>query len=183
VQDIEFQPLDSIRWHLIELELSNIENLGELEDIIKKKVMVAEQNISGHHSPLAHICRVVLKGHTPIFWDLQGDHALDELKEVLNEWLLNRGHIVWIDSLVSLVKPPLDLEAFSKRDDLLGEVLRDIRDLKQDQSRLKGVVERCLLPMSASYKLRGILKELPDDFNDRLVNEVESLLINLLESD
>ncbi len=180
---MEFQPLDSLRWHILEYDIEGEDALDELEEGLKRELVALEQTQNTESAPLAHICRILLHGRSRLFWQLQRDGALEEIRETLNELLLDSGSGVWIAKIRESVKPPVDLCARRKRDDLLGEVLRSAHLLRKDREKLKEEVERCLSPLAANRKLRKLLDELPADFNQMLVEDVEGLLINLLEGD
>ena len=181
---MEFYPLDYIRWHNLEYDLSEIDQLDKMEEGIKKMLVALDAQPQGtKFTPSAHLCRILLKGRSPLFWPLQKEMALEDLVEVLNDWLLESGVQVWIEKIKRKIRPPLDLEARRKRDDLLGEVLKMTGLLHKNERERKEAIEKCFAPMKSNRKLRKLLDDLPSGFDLELIDEVEGLLINMLEGD
>ncbi len=181
---MDFCPLDSVRWHTLEYDLKETDRLDKLEEGLKKKLAVLEkQSQAGKHIPSAHLCRIFLKGHTPLFWHLQKEGAAEDLTEILNEWLFESGSQVWIEKIKKSIRPLLDLKARKQRDDLLGEVLKMTGSLRKNEKELSEAMKKCFAPMMSHRKLRRLLDDLPGGFDLELIDEVEGLLINMLEGD
>lgn len=100
MQQIEFVPCDSLRWHEIHLNCSQVELLGDIEDQLPAVVEPLAQEADGRSLAV----RIRLVGATPLHRELTSPGTLDRLADTLSHRLREYGEI-WLEKLKLFTQP------------------------------------------------------------------------------
>lgn len=92
--NVNFLPTDSLRWHLLEIDISETEMLNDLDDLIEQHAMMLLESADGR--PLA--VRVQLNGETDLHSELSRPGATEHLTTAFASRLSEVGEI-WLESV------------------------------------------------------------------------------------
>jgi DNA repair protein SbcD/Mre11 len=110
-----FVPVDSIRWHRIELDTSEVTTVEALLSLAEEQVVAAcAEPVDGH------AVRLTLAGRTQIRGELAKPGALVQLEDQLREVLGARTPPILLESLVDKTLPDLDMAQLASTGGLAG---------------------------------------------------------------
>lgn len=127
VAEVEFVPLDAVRWELVRVDVSGIAEIDALDDRLAGAVEAALGEADGR--PL--LCRVVLEGRGPLHAELARERASADLLERFREHGTGKTPFAWVQEISVETRPEVDLDERSRADDLLGQVLRISAELAE----------------------------------------------------
>jgi DNA repair exonuclease SbcCD nuclease subunit len=133
--------LDVVRWHQLTL---NVDGLDSITALARQFQQACRGLVSGAEDKL-HTLRVRLQGETA----LQQQEALEPgtlaaaLRAATQDFTQAQ---LWIESVELDLRSPLDRAALLQRDDALGEVLKLVDELSQDDAHLMAWVRARLEP-------------------------------------
>jgi DNA repair exonuclease SbcCD nuclease subunit len=116
----EFVPLDVVRWEHTDVDISNLETIDSLDSAIRQQT----DNMSAIAEGRDVVCRVTITGRGPLHEQLAADGAVEDLIEATRNSWTGGSPWVWIDRIVDLTRPAIDIEARAKQDDFLGATLK-----------------------------------------------------------
>ncbi|MGQ0504724.1 MAG: metallophosphoesterase family protein [Myxococcaceae bacterium] len=124
-----FYAIDSVRWHRISLDTTELLSLEAL-------AVAAEEQIATVCTPGldAHAVRLTLEGRTTLRAELTQAGVLQQLEESLRESLAARTPPVLLESLRDATQPDLDIGALVAAGGLTGTLATDVQ--RAGESRL-----------------------------------------------
>ena len=137
LDSVEFQATDSVRWSLLDLDVSRLEHLTELEDALEERLAELVHYADNH--PL--VVRVSLQGETALQGELSRTGTQENIAELFSQVLQNAGDF-WLESVRVQSSPIPAL----RNDDILGplEYLSRVADLAKHDSLQQKDLEECL---------------------------------------
>lgn len=135
--DIEFRETAIVRWfrETIELEPDNDEEA--LLDLTRKRLLEIAATSGGR---LAAV-RLEFTGRCVVHAQIAKDVSRQQLITNLRALAPDLGIDVWIEKIKFHTQSPLDLDALRERQDLIGQLLRDIGTLAADPQSLLALPE------------------------------------------
>lgn len=97
---VDFVASDSLRWHEVNLDLTEIDSLGEIEDLLQPLVEPLIEQADGRSLAL----RIRLCGSTSLHRSLTTLGTLDKLSETLSDRLSEFGE-VWLEKVKLYTRP------------------------------------------------------------------------------
>ena len=151
----EFVPLDVVRWEHTDVDISNLETIDSLDSAIRQQT----DNMSAIAEGRDVVCRVTITGRGPLHEQLAADGAVEDLIEATRNSWTGGSPWVWIDRIVDLTRPAIDIEARAKQDDFLGATLKRalLSSIESDE------IDRLTEVVSAVYSGRRTGLSKPDD--------------------
>ncbi len=151
----EFVPLDVVRWEHIDVDISSIETIDGLDSAIRQQT----DNLSAIAEGRDVVCRVTITGRGPLHEQLAADGAVEDLLEAIRNSWTGGSPWVWIDRIVDLTRPAIDIEARAKQDDFLGATLKRalLSSIESDE------IDRLTEVVSDVYSGRRNALAKPDD--------------------
>lgn len=134
----------------------------------------------------AVIVRLRLTGRTGLDSLLRRGSTCTELVDRLRDVPLGdplSGPFVWVKDLDVLTRPRLDRTTLLEREDLLGEILRTAETAREDADCLLGLRDTALGKLFGDSRARKALDSLTETEMVRLLDDAESLCMDLLEND
>ncbi len=132
VESIDFHATDAVRWHRLEIELGQDDGRSELLEKVRQEL---RQCYAQNDGRLAAV-RLSVGGRSSLHDDLTRhetrEELLAELRNVANEF----DDEIWLEQIRLETAPPIDRDKLKASSDLLGELLRDIDRLADDNERL-----------------------------------------------
>lgn len=164
-----FCPIPSVCYRTVEVE--GIEGAGDftgLERLLVKKVEELS-NIENRQSKL--FLRLVLKGPSPLYEELQSDENMEYLTDAVKESL----GLEYLEISVGAVERVIDIEEYKNKPHILGTVLSIIDRLKYDDELLLKLAPHDIAGASGMDDgekikyLRGLLEGLDREGAARLI--------------
>ncbi len=101
---VRFVPLDVVRWHELEVDLSTLDSLDALVD----EAVATVQAVAANDPARAHAVRLVIVGRGALHAQLGGVEALEALRSAVAERL--KSLKVLLERVVNASAPAVDLE-------------------------------------------------------------------------
>lgn len=174
-----FEPLDTLRWRQLEVDVGECEDLEELYGEVTRQLHESKAAAEGRYLAV----RLTLTGMTSCHAALVRPTTAEE---VLSE-LRNRGNEVgniWIERVRVNTLPKANLDQLKEADDLLGELLRDFDHLLDHSSddELRALAES-LAPLQSKSATQLRESEIDLESADNLrrwLQQAERLLLTQL---
>ncbi len=99
---MDFISTDSLRWHILPVDLSNAQRLGDIEDLVEQAVEGWMSENSGMDS--AYAIRLQFEGDTKIHAELTQTVVMDRLTENLSGRTRQWGEL-WLESIKVKTRP------------------------------------------------------------------------------
>lgn len=174
-----FRPLGPAVWKTLEADLDGVSALDELEVRLRAALDRAAAEVWSGCEML--LVRLRLRGRTELDGLLRQGTACAELVERLRD----EGDGVprlWIKDMDVRTRPCADREALLEREDLIGEVFR-LSEAARTEQGLRDLRSGPLSVLFGHSRAGKALDPLTDDELARLLDDAESLCLDLLEND
>lgn len=163
---VEFVPFDTIRWAVKAADISACATLDAVDKILGQALQEAMEEADGRPT----VCRLIAKGETSLYGELETRGGLSELLEGLQEQAADSWPGAWPEKIESHLRPEINLDARMEEEDLLGELLRiadDLLDAENPADALEPAIgplekyleEKNLLEGATETELRQALRE------------------------
>jgi len=172
---LRFYPTDVVRWIYRELSLRNLSSEQGLQDLLQETMDNIREEAAGR--PV--ICRLVLKGATPLYGCLMQTPFLSDLLDQLREYGLASSPFIWLERIELQARPPLDLETRKKGDDFVGVLLRYCEELKSSP-QLEELLKPDLSPLYLDHRVAKYLRFPSPQLLRELLEEAEGICLETL---
>lgn len=162
----EFIPLDVVRWHQINVVLDGVEKLSEVNEQVRTGILSC---ISDAHDRL-HAIRVTLSGTTNLH-SLESNQPGTLAAAVRAAAQDITQSEVWIENVRTHLHSPIDRNVAAQGDDAIGELIRLVDRLGENEATLKSWVQNALT---------DVMDNLPADIAE---NTDKEDIPNLMELD
>jgi exonuclease SbcD len=139
--ELEFYPLDVVRWFRCEIDASDMDRGIDVLDCIRTSL---EGLLEENAMPL--VVRIEIKGICQAHSEIAADPEHWDME--IRSTAIDLGGQIWIEKVIFQTSPP---ETVSGLDGPVNEVLQCLRDLRSDPDRLRAFGE----------SLRDLWKKLP----------------------
>lgn len=181
-RNFEFRETDVVRWHYERIELLPDCDEEGLIDATRSHLQDLMASLDGK---LAAV-RLEFHGRCAVHSQLARDTARQQMITNIRAAASDLGSEIWIEKVVFRTQPVLDLDAMRERQDLVGQLLRDIDALSADLESLMSLPEAKDLATKISGELSHVrdgdaVFSLTDPDRNRIwLKEAEALLISHL---
>ena len=154
--DVEFKKLAPIQWE--DLEVRDPSEATTLDGLLE---MIAEawDIATASNTETDWIGRIRISGATPLWRELSQDDDQDHLRDELAHRLGLLDLTLELGSLHPVVRP----DEHRAREDVLGQTLRLIQDVRSDRANLTGLSHEQLIGLDEPARLHEYVQELLDD--------------------
>lgn len=194
-----FRPLGPVVWQAVSVALDDPGDPGkpgeqdapelsldELENRLRQ-ALDAAQEAQGPGCEVL-VVRLRLTGRTSLDALLRRDETRADILSRLRDWEPGgRGQDgegrprLWIKDLEILTRPLLQRAILAEREDLLGEIIRLGEACRTSPERLAALRTEALAPLFGHSRIGRMLEPLPDEDVLALLDDAESLCMDLLE--
>jgi len=166
VISVDFEPVDSVRFVQADMDVSEFQEIPDLERAILK---LGDQ-MRAEHSGRDLVVRVQLIGRSSLSKDLKKESSLAELLRQLREECESLSPLLFWDRIEDRTRSELNLKLIRERGDLLAEIVKTIERFESDhylksvfmdrhlELIKKGELGRLLLT-DTDEDLEGVLRE------------------------
>ncbi len=173
--NVDFVPVDSVRWCVEELSVSELETEGSLIEQLEEKM----DKLSGISEGKYVICRLVLTGRSPLKRSLIKDGFLSDLVQHLRDNYDQGPGSVWLERLKDETSFPFEREDLLSRQDFISDLLSISDELCSDSDRLREL-DSPLHELFGKGKIRHMLMSLDEEERTRVLRTAEELLLDKL---
>ena len=146
----EFICLDQVRWEYGRVMITDLHSVDALMQQMNQQVEQLLLKAEGR----SLVCRLRLEGRGEIYQELKSDEGVGTLLENLRETWRTRKPFAWVQSLDLRCGPEVDLEKRQEANDLLGEVLRGARRLREDDACVSELTGNVFADLFNSAKVK-----------------------------
>lgn len=184
VISVDFRETDVMRWFRETIVLQPDDDEANLLDRTRRTLRQITQDADGR---LAAV-RLTFEGRCAVHQQLARDASRQQIIADLRGLAGDFGDDVWIEKIKFQTQSPINLDAMRRRQDLVGDLLRDLSAIAQDPVRLAALSDELLKPLAAragaelAPRDAGTESVMLDDL-DRLaawLREAEELLLSHL---
>ncbi len=131
VIEATFMPLDVVRWHQIEVDLSTAESLEQVPTLVTAALM----NAASSSMSALHAVRLTLTGETMLHsQEAQQPGTLAAAVQAATQDVT--GAEVWVEKVKLSLRSPVDRSRLAGGEDALGELVRWVDELAKDDEAL-----------------------------------------------
>lgn len=145
VTSLEFRETDVVRWYRETIELQSDDNedllIERTRQVLRKVTQLADGRLAA--------VRLQYEGRCSVHQQLSRDATRQQIVANLRGLAGDFGDDVWIERIQFRTQSPLNMEAMRLRQDLVGDLLRDISAIAADPVRLAQLSEQLLQPLAA----------------------------------
>ena len=153
--DVEFKKLAPIQWEDVEIrDPSEATTLDALVETIAE----GWHAVAGSETGTEWIGRIRVSGATPLWRELSGDDDQDHLREEL----VYRLGLLDLTLEIGSVHPQVQADEHRAREDVLGETLRLVSDVRTGDASLTGLSPEQLIGLDDPERLHEYVAELLD---------------------
>jgi len=186
ITSLRFHETDAVRWFR-QLIVLDADDGGE--ELVEKTRRVLRELVQSVDSRLA-VVRLEYTGRCRLHQQLTRDTDRQQMMTNIRSLALDFDEAVWIEKIKFRTQSPIDVDALRQRHDLVGELLQDLAEARNNPERIASLAA-LLQPLAA--KVNAPLEEeravttcdyLADP--DRLAGwlaDAEALLLELLAGD
>ncbi len=178
IENIEFFPTDTLRWHRVAVDLQEADAIADLVAIVKDRLVECHQNADGRFCAVRVVVRGACAAHRQLVQRVHREETIAEIRNQANDL----DEEVWVEKILFATSPPVDLEKLREGADLVGDLVREIDDIAQDEDDLRALAkEFTALADKAAIELRDAQIDLDDPrrLQDWL-KQAEGLLVSQL---
>lgn len=149
VQSVEFRQTDLVRWFRETIPLQPNDDEDGLLVAVRSHL---REIVAASDGRLA-VVRLEFTGRCAVHAQLARDASRQQLVTNLRALASDFGDDVWIEKIKFHTQSPLDLHALRERQDLIGQLLRDVASLATDSQSLSALPETKDLAAKAAAEL------------------------------
>ncbi|MFO8067256.1 MAG: metallophosphoesterase [Bacteroidales bacterium] len=161
--DLNFVPLQSIRFEEVDISIDNVEYIDEFNKIIENSLEKITEDIN-----VDYILRITLSGRTGLHKQLSKQSEINNILQELNETYNNKTPFVFIDSLIINTSPNIDISLLEKGKDFTSELYREFQNLKKDKDLTDEYINQIFDELPTQVR-----KELSDKQEDEIFQDSE----------
>lgn len=175
----DFKPLGPVQWETLDVDISAVQHIDGLEHLLVEQLETLATRTGPSCTTV--IARLRLNGRTVLDKDLRTLAVQQELTERLRGNSLSAPQ-VWIKDIDVDTGQELDMEALSRREDLLGEVVRLAASGSHTPEAAKALAGPALDALFKHTKAKNALTALDDAQLSALIDDAQKLCIDLMEA-
>ena len=170
-----FIEVDSIRWEIKEISVTDLYTEQELLAAVHDSVEEVREEAAGRPS----VCRIILTGSGPLHRSIARKGILQDILEEIRETEEGEKDFVWVERLVNNTSPAIDVETLTRRNEFAGMMIQRFNDIRCEEVRLQQLSE-VLEPLLSSPGGRKTLEKLNEESLSDLLNRAETLCLDRL---
>ena len=177
VSELQFKPLDVVRWDSIDLTIDGMDDEQDLIDALESKILDAQD--SSENRPLVY--RIQISGRGSVHTALERKRTLTDIRENLNNQYSNQSPFALCVGITSTTALPFDRAELAQGGDFIADLLALIDSVHSNPSELQKLSDEAgLTELYDNNRARKYLVDsAPNDAKlEALVADAERLLLN-----
>jgi len=178
VTNLEFCPLDSVRWLEASVKIDGLATIDELDRSITETVQGFVRQ--GEGRPV--VCRVSVEGRGPLYQGLRKRNTASDLLDRVRETFEGEEPFVWINEVSIDCRPEIDVEKRREAGDFLAQVLTISAEAAQSPEGAGELGRRALSNLLSNRQLEKAIGGFSDRDIARMTREAELICLDKLEA-
>ncbi|MBW1917659.1 MAG: DNA repair exonuclease [Deltaproteobacteria bacterium] len=174
----EFVATDIVRWFSQEVDIADLYTFDDLQD----RLAVILENIRTQAEGRGAILRLQLVGRSGLHGQLRQINPERDLALPLREGETERPDFVWVESVQTRTRPPLDIDLRRQVQDFVGDFLRAAEAIRQEPQPA-ALIHDLLTQKTEHYPIARYLKKLTKAELLAMLSDAETLGLDLLLKD
>jgi exonuclease SbcD len=175
--DIQFQPLDSVRWYTVTVGIEEIESIHQLDHTISEEIEKVRERADSR--PL--ICRVTLTGRGSLYKELQRDNAALDILERVRENYSGDTPFVWVQKVEVDCRPEVDVRERMKGEDFIAQVLQLSDAIRRSETPIHEVLMPVLSDLFHNRRVEKAIGFPSEEELEQMLRKAELLCLDKLE--
>lgn len=171
---LEFIPIHSIRFEIVNANLTDKQSQSELDETINRSI----EAIRDYDPNESYVIRLILNGTTTLHKELWQDGQVSSLQQLRNEDQLINNPFIWIDSIDLNTRPVLNIDELKEGNDFVAEVLQNLEKYKNDE--ILDSTINILNEEISSPQFKRELKALTEEDKELIIEKIKWKLIDKL---
>ncbi len=178
--NLDFRPIDLVRWELLKVDISAFETEQELLDALRKGTERLLEGADGR----SIVVRMTLTGRGALNHSFRKRYAIDDLRNEVNKESANQSPFAWCERIEDASASPFDRATRLEGADFLAEVLQTADLAKATPEVLKRLTDG-LPELYEHHRFRKYLREYAPGAEElsALIDAAEATAVNLLVGD
>ena len=178
IESVEFHATDVLRWRRVDVDLEESDAIGDLLSKAKGRLAECHEAAEGRFCAVRLIVRGACAAHRQLVRRVPRDEALAEIRNLASEL----DEEVWVEKILLETRPEVDMEKLRAGSDLVGELLRDIDEIRGNEDELRSLAHE-LTPLADKAAVE--LTDAGIDFDDSeqlraWLGQAEAMLVSQL---
>jgi DNA repair exonuclease SbcCD nuclease subunit len=178
VSDIQFCPVDAVRWFRINVSIDSIDTVDKLERAIWKSIQELMENHSGSR---AVVLRVSITGNGPLYNELQKDNAVLDLLDRTRDAFASEDPFVWVQEIEADCRPEIDLNKLKQQGNFLSQVIKIAETVNDPSTNISETLKPVLSDLFENSKVKKSLEKLSQDEMSKIIEKSVLFCVNMLE--
>ncbi len=133
LSQVEFVPVDTVRWQRIEITLQPSDGRSEMFAAVEQHLTAARESADGRLMAVRLVLRGSCEVHREIARESSRATLLAEIRNLANDL----ADDLWLEKIVFETRLPVDLRTLRQGSDLLGELLRSLQSAALSDGALR----------------------------------------------
>ena len=178
-RQIEFCPLDRVRWLETSLSISDVSTLDGLERAIVDTV----QGLAGASGGRALVCRLTVGGRGSLYRELRKPGNVTDLVERARESFRGDAPFVWLQEILVDCRPETDIPRRKEAGDFLAEVLSIAEEIVKSPEKMEGFAHGALSELLRNRQFEKGIGAFPPEQIAAMMKEAELICLDKLETE
>lgn len=178
VVEVEFRPLDPVRWLEGSLRIDGLTTMDGLD----RAIVDAVQGLLSKGDGRALMCRLSIEGRGSLYRELRRPGYATDLLERAREPFQGDRPFVWIDELMVDCRPETDISRRREAGDLLAEVLSISEEVRQSPGKREDLTRAALSDLVESRQFRKLFGGFSEEEIAGMIAEAELICLDKLET-
>jgi DNA repair protein SbcD/Mre11 len=177
IRSVEHRALDVVRWVRLTVDAGEAGDADDVVDLVREALEGASASAEGR----LLVARLEVAGATGAHAALSAEP--DRYENTLRALATDVGE-VWLEKVRFRTRPSVDVEALLGREDAVGELVRALRGMPEDEAQVRSLSTELAdlarkLPVEARHGEDGVRLDDPEYVRDAL-QDVEGILLGRL---
>ena len=177
VSELQFIPLDVVRWERIQLKIDEMEDVQDLINELETEILSVRDHADNRHV----VYRIQIEGRGPVHSDLARKGTLAGIQENLNDQFADQLPFALCVGIAATTSTDINREEIAQGGDFVADLLALIDSALASPTELRKLAEDAGLAELYDHNRarRYLSNTLPDDARlAQLVSDAEQLLID-----
>jgi DNA repair protein SbcD/Mre11 len=178
VANVEFCPLDSVRWLEASVDIGGIATIDELD----RSVMETIQGLVRKSEGRAIVCRLNVEGRGSLYQELRKSNNVADLLDRVREAFEGEDPFVWVHELIIDCRPEIDVERRREAGDFLAQVLSVSAEIERSPEGAREFSRRALSCLLSNRQIEKTIGGFSEGELARMSREAELICLDSFES-
>lgn len=178
VTDVEFCPLDSVRWLEASVGIEGLTTIDELDRSITETVQRLVREADGR----AVVCRVNVEGRGLLHQELRKNGNVSDLLDRVRETFHGDDPFVWVQEFTIDCRPEMDIQKRKEAGDFLAQVLSISEEIAQSPEKAGEMARVALSDLLGNRQFEKAIGGFSESEIAQMITEAELICLDKLDA-